>query len=274
MLREQASLINQAHKLLDIGLTTAAFVGSYFVKKSVLPVPWGGLSTGPNYYIVLLQVMIIWYLVFNAFGLYRPFRRQAYGQIFVGILKVVSVSMLILLLLLYTFKMTDVSRLMLGLFFLFDILLLALSKGLVFRLLVHYRSKGYNFRNLLVVGSRERAKDVLQTIGDRLDAGYRVIGCLENDAQLVGKRVKNEIQVIGAMKDLKSVLGREVVDELIFAMPLGQIPEVKRYIELAEEMGCGGAHCARLALKGPGKAGRPDQHPFRRFSGHRDIEPG
>ena len=71
MLKQQAKLLTQAHKLLDIGLTAAAFVGAYFVKKYLLPAHLGGLSTGPNYYSVLLMVIIVWYVVFETAGLYK-----------------------------------------------------------------------------------------------------------------------------------------------------------------------------------------------------------
>ena len=237
MLREQAALLTRLHKLLDIGLTASAFVSAYWIKKYLLPAQWGGLSTGPNYYIVLLLVIIVWYLVFSAAGLYTSYRRRGYGRIFFDMAKAVSTSMLILLVLLYALKIHDVSRLMLGIFYLLNIAMLAAGKGLVYRLLAHYRKRGYNFRNLLIVGSHERAGEILQAVGKRLGAGYRVIGCLEIDPQLVGRTVRSGCPVIGTLDDLKPVMEREAVDELIFAMPLRKIPEFRRYMALAEEIG-------------------------------------
>jgi len=237
MLREQAKVLEIAHKFLDIVLTAVAFVGAYWIKRNLLPAQWGGLSTGPNYYIVLLLVVIVWYLVFSAAGLYASYRRRDYSRIFFDMAKAVSTSMLVLLVLLYALKIQDVSRLMLGIFYLLDLLLLAASKGLVYRLLAYYRGRGYNFRNLLIVGSREQASKVLQAIGKRLGAGYRVIGCLEIEPQLVGQTVKSGCPVIGTLDDLKPVLERETVDELVFAMPLRKIPEIKRHVGLAQEMG-------------------------------------
>jgi len=62
MLREKSALIIRAHELLDIGLTAAAFIRAYFIKRLLLPVPFQGFATAPNYYIALLAIVIVWHL--------------------------------------------------------------------------------------------------------------------------------------------------------------------------------------------------------------------
>lgn len=237
MLRERAKLITQAHKVLDICLTASAFIAAYFIKLHLLPVSFRGLTTGPNYYIILLMIIIIWYVSFGLFDLYTSYRKQSFGEIFRNMLKAVSTGMLVMILCMYIFKMTDVSRIMLGIFFLLNIGFLAVSKGFVYVVLVRYRQKGFNFRNILIVGSRQRAVDVIDAIGDRLGSGYSVLGCLEIDEAEIGKKVKNGIQVIGTVDHLEKILWDQVVDELIFAMPLNKIEDADKYIALAEEVG-------------------------------------
>lgn len=237
MLRERAKLITRAHKVLDICLTASAFIAAYFIKRLLLPEPFRGLSIAPNYYIVLLMVIIIWYVAFSSFDLYASYRKQTFGEIFRNMLKAVSTGMLVMILCMYIFKMTDVSRIMLGVFFLLNIGLLAVSKGIAYVILARYRQKGFNFRNILIVGSRQRAVDVIDVIGDRLGSGYSVLGCLEIDEAEIGKKVKNGIQVIGTVDHLEKILWDQVVDELIFAMPLKKIEDADKYIALAEEVG-------------------------------------
>ena len=50
MLKENSALVVRGHRVLDLCLTVAAFVGAYFIKKDVLPLPFRGLLTDPNYY--------------------------------------------------------------------------------------------------------------------------------------------------------------------------------------------------------------------------------
>ena len=237
MLRERAKLIVQAHKVLDVCLTGAAFIAAYFIKLYLLPAPFRGLTIAPNYYIVLLMIIIIWYVTFALFDLYASYRKQTLDQILWNMVKAVTIGMLVMFLCMYIFKMVDVSRIMMGIFFLLNIVLLTLSKGTAYRILTHYRQKGFNFRNVLIVGSRERAKDVINAIGDQLGSGFRVLGCLELDKEETGQKVGNGIEVIGTVDDLGKILWEEVVDELIFAMPLKMIQKVDKYISVAEDMG-------------------------------------
>jgi len=129
MLRERTELIAQAHKVLDILLTAASFTGAYFIKRYILPEPFSGLTTAPNYYIVLLMIVIIWYATFSAFKLYASYRKQTLDQILRNMIKAVFTGMLVIILSMYIFKITNVSRIMMGIFFILNIGLLAISKG-------------------------------------------------------------------------------------------------------------------------------------------------
>ena len=151
--------------------------------------------------------------------------------------KGVFVSFLLLSFLMYFFKITDVSRIMMGIFLLFNVILLGLSKGLAYRMLTRFRAKGVNFRNILIIGSREGAKEVIDAIGDRLEAGYRILGCLEIDGNKVGEKVKNGVKVIDTVESMEKILLKDVVDELIFAMPLHMIKDVEKYMSVAEDVG-------------------------------------
>ena len=237
MLREHNKLMVQAHRLLDICLTAAAFIGAYFVKNHLLPAPFRGLIVGPGYHVVLLMIIIIWYVTFGLFDLYASYRRETLSHVLFKMVKAVSTGMLVLILCMYIFRIKDVSRMMMGLFFLLDIGLLALSKGLVYTVLSRYRQKGFNFRNILIIGSRQRAMDVIDAVGDRLGAGYKILGCLDVDKDKIGTHVKNGIRVIGTISHLEKILVQEVVDELILAMPLKKIENADCYIALAEEIG-------------------------------------
>jgi exopolysaccharide biosynthesis polyprenyl glycosylphosphotransferase len=237
MLREHSKLIVQAHRVLDIGLTAVAFIAAYFIKLHLLPPPFRGLATAPNYYIVLLMIIIIWYVSFGLFGMYSSYRGQSFGQIFWNMVKAVLTGMLVLTLCMYVLKIRDVSRIMMGTFLLLDIGLLSLSKGIAYKILADYRRKGYNFRNIVIIGSRQRARDVVDAIGDHLGSGYKVVGCLEVDASNIGKKVENSIEVIGTVDELEQVFREQVVDELVFAMPLEKMRNANKYFALAEEIG-------------------------------------
>jgi len=259
VLREQRKLVTNAHKVLDICLTVGAFVAAYYIKRLLLPDSLRGLKIAPNYYLVLLMIVIIWYLTLGSFRVYASYRRTTYPEIFWNMLKAVATGMGILFVIMYLFKIEDVSRILLGIFFLLNIGLLALSKGIAYRALNKYRKKGFNFRNVVIIGSLARARDVIDGISDHLGAGFRILGCLEIDPDKIGSSVKRGIRVIERVDSFKKVLNEQVVDEVIFAMPLKKIPSADQHIALAEEMGVSvriipdwQIHCLMYQ---PGKAG-------------------
>ncbi len=96
MFREQNQLIERIHRLLDIFLTAAAFGAAYFIKRDLLPEPFRGLITAPNYHIVLLLIIIIWYVIFKLFGFYTSFRGQRFRKIFWNMVKAVFISFMLL----------------------------------------------------------------------------------------------------------------------------------------------------------------------------------
>lgn len=237
MLREHARLIVRLHRLLDVLLAAGAFVSAYFIKLYCLPQELRGLITAPNYYIVLLLVIIIWYPVFSIHGVYQSFRTQKLNRIHWNTFKALSCGILILVMAMYAFKITDVSRIMLGIFYGLNLAFLWTSKTIIYQVLKRFRSRGYNFRNVLIVGSGRGAEDIIDAIGDRLGAGYRIIGCLERNETHIGMKVKNGVKVIGTYNALEHLLMEEVVDELIFATSLKNVPDVRKHIDLAEKTG-------------------------------------
>ena len=132
-------LIIQSHQFFDICLTAGSFILAYFIKKYLLPESFRGLSVGPNYYIILLMIIIIWYIAFNLFNLYASYRKQPIAQILWGMIKSVSTAILFMILIMYIIKMTDVSRIMMGIFFLLNIGFLTLSKIIIYKILSSHK---------------------------------------------------------------------------------------------------------------------------------------
>src|SRR6185295_3025364 len=78
---------------------------------------------------------------------------------------------------------------------------------------------------ILVVGSGANAIEVAREVMERKDAGYRVVGFVDNDPELVGKSLINP-RVLGLAADLDNIVRRENVDRIVVAMGerRGQFP--------------------------------------------------
>lgn len=237
MLREKNQVIVRMHLVLDVAISVAAFIGAYFSKKYLLTGCFGGLSTEPNYYYLLFLVMILWSISFLALGFYDSYRRRTLFQILFNVVQAVGFSLLAFGSVMYLLDIPNVSRGMMVLFGVLNVVMLWVSKTLVFFTLRRIREKGYNIRSVLVVGCRERARDVIKPILSQKWTGYRVQGCLDVDESSLGDEVVEGVRVIGSIHKLEGILKQNIVDELVFAMPMKLIPNASRYLSMAEEMG-------------------------------------
>jgi exopolysaccharide biosynthesis polyprenyl glycosylphosphotransferase len=237
MLKEHASLTLEMQKFIDITITGFSFIAAYFIKRNLMPGDLSNLSTDPNYYIVLLLIVIAWYISFKWMGMYMSFRQQAFWQFFVVILKSCFMGMVLVSVAMYLTRIQGVSRLLMGIFFMLDICLLTLFKYIIFKTLEKIRTDGFNTRNILIVGSEDRACQVIEAVEKFKATGYRVLGCFELEEESLGKTVYGDHKVIGLIRDLEAYLRNNIVDELIFAIPLKKIKDGDRYMILAESMG-------------------------------------
>jgi FlaA1/EpsC-like NDP-sugar epimerase len=221
---------------MDTLLIAGCFVLSYFLKKYYLPGELRGLAQEPSYYAVLLMVIIIWYISFNAVWAYQDPRRHNLVTLLWDVLKANGLAILILSFVLYATKM-EVSRLLIGIF-----IVLALGATAGFRAVMRmvarrYDSNEQNATNVVIVGSRARAEDVISGIENHFQNNVRILGCFDPDPERAGVAVRGRYPVLGTMEDLGPFLQQNVVDELIVAMPIKKIPSGDRCLAVAEEMG-------------------------------------
>ncbi|MFN2358641.1 MAG: sugar transferase [Desulfotignum sp.] len=237
MLKEYASLTLEMQKILDIAITGFCFVAAYFIKRHLPGDTLSGLSTDPNYYIILLLIIICWYVSFKWMGMYMSFRQQPFWQFFVVIVKSCLMGMVLVSLAMYLMHIKGVSRLLMGIFLVLNIGLLTLFKYIVYKALAKVRESGRNTRNILIVGSRHRARQFIAAVEQHKSTGYRILGCFEVAQECLGKTVVNDHKVIGLVRDLESYLRTNIVDELVFATSLKNVEKGDRYMALAESMG-------------------------------------
>ncbi|HEX8455687.1 MAG TPA: TIGR03013 family XrtA/PEP-CTERM system glycosyltransferase [Pyrinomonadaceae bacterium] len=78
---------------------------------------------------------------------------------------------------------------------------------------------------ILIVGSGTAAVEIAREVLDRRDAGYRIVGFVDNDPSLVGKSIINP-RVIGVTTDMAEIVRRENIDRIIVAQGerRGQFP--------------------------------------------------
>jgi exopolysaccharide biosynthesis polyprenyl glycosylphosphotransferase len=217
-------------------LTAGCFVLAYFLKKHHLPEPLRGLTQEPSYYVILLLVIIIWYLSLNTIWAYKDPRKSGAATQIWDVIRANGLALLILSFVLYATKM-PVSRLMIGIFFVLDVAALSIFRVVAAMAVKKMDTSDLSATNVVIVGSRERAMDVVRGIENHYRNNVHILGCFDPDSERVGMLVGGKYPVRGTMDALEPFLRENVVDELIVAMPIKKIPSGDRCLATAEEMG-------------------------------------
>ncbi len=229
-------VIIQCMRATDTLLTAGCFILSYFLKKQYLSGSYQGLSQEPSYYVVLLLVIIMWYISLNAVWAYKDPRRQGLFSQLWDIVKANVVGLLMLALVLYATKM-PVSRLLVGIFCVLDVTALAVFRSVVMLMAKKIDTSELNATNVVIVGSRTRAMNVVTAIENHYQNNLHILGCFDPDPKQVGLQVGGKYPVLGTIEGLTPFLQENVVDELIVAMPIKKIPSGDQCLATAEEMG-------------------------------------
>ena len=106
---------------------------------------------------------------------------------------------------------------------------LALTLMVGWRVTIHWFLGHPDFgERILIVGSGNLAVEVAREVLNRPDAGYRIIGFVGTDADLLGKSLINP-RVIGMTEQLDEIVKRDKVDRIVVAMGerRGQLPTNK-----------------------------------------------
>ncbi|HYH87500.1 MAG TPA: TIGR03013 family XrtA/PEP-CTERM system glycosyltransferase [Pyrinomonadaceae bacterium] len=103
---------------------------------------------------------------------------------------------------------------------------LALALMVVWRVAAHWLLGHPNVgEKILIVGSGASAIEVAREVLERRDAGYRIVGFVDNQPELIGQSIINP-RVIGLTEDLHAVVRREGINRIVVSLGerRGQFP--------------------------------------------------
>lgn len=234
-MREGNRIWRVVHLGVDAGLTAAAFVLAYFAKKYW---SFGGLSVRPNYYFLLLLAVVVLTFSYQFYGFYTPaFRFLRPVQVLTKVVKAVVAGFACYLLALYLIHQQDISRLMMFLFVGMTIAFLFTARIVLARIKAFQGSRDAYQKKILIVGSRERARELVAVLQQRALPEYHLLGCLETDKNRLNQELAPGVRVIGLVSEMRDILLGKAVDEVIYAMPLDQVRDIRAHIAFAERLG-------------------------------------
>jgi exopolysaccharide biosynthesis polyprenyl glycosylphosphotransferase len=238
MLKEQAKLFTKIAVAADAVAIVVAFFAAYHFRNAS-----GGLAYIGFYTWILFIVLPLWSYLFFRFHLYSSLRIRTIPSIFVDVLKVHVIGGLLTSSVIYLLEPRGFSRGFFLYFIITSLMLVIFEKLLLKAFLSYIRRKGYNYRNILIVGCNERALDLTRLIEKQAKWGLRIVGFL----QLSGEDsciYLNGYECLGRLDELVEVCKKITIDEVVFCVPLTDLPNVEDHVRDMEKMGI----TARMAL--------------------------
>ena len=159
MIRKHQTLLNAANFLLDVALIFIAYLLAVWVRLGILAkAPFKMMELlEPHYLLAALAYACALGIVYVMLRLYGSFRFSHGWQEMMTLAVANGIGSLAIGSVLFLFRVTDFSRLVIALFYLFSTGFVIGKRVILRAILEHYRSLGYNYRTLLVVGASEHA---------------------------------------------------------------------------------------------------------------------
>ena len=184
---------------------------------------------------LLLLIFPLWHLLLERAELNSP-TRISWRVVVARTVRVQVLGLATLSLLIFAFKLQAVSRLVIFGFCLLSVPVSLASRWLLLSAWEAHRSHIYNIARILVIGSRERAREFIRQAHRVSEGCYQVVGCLDPEASEASEDVEG-VAVLGSTAILRSYLFAHPVDIVVFAMPLERVPRARSLVEAALELG-------------------------------------
>lgn len=185
--------------------------------------------------LMLVFIVPVYLLLYQAFTLYTPMRMQGRRLVLANIVKANSLGLLILMFTFYMIDESDFSRSTYIMFYVINIVLQWCARMLIFALLRNMREKGLNQKQMICVGYSRAAEEYIDRVLANPQWGYVIRGILDDNVP-AGTEYKG-IKVLGRIANLNIILPENRLDEIAITLGLSEYYRLEEIVALCEKSG-------------------------------------
>ncbi len=214
MLKRHSEFLKSLLFLFDLALICLCWLLAYDIRIAGFPAPVtkGVPPLGP-YLGMLIPVVLVWGVAFQAFDLYRPRRMGSHLAEIVDIAKANTMAVLVLVAVSFFLRQYQFSRLVFVNFWLLNMVALTGSRILFREGLRFMRRRGFNQRYALIVGEGKVGQRLGESLAEHPEFGLTIRGYLARSGDKVGQPLPGGA-VIGTYDELPNVVQRGI--DLVF----------------------------------------------------------
>lgn len=237
MLKQYPELLRKVALLADLVTTVLSFILAYYFRLLLLAIyPFGERPALANYRLLLAIIVVIWAVLFTLQGRYVGLRYTSLWTQWQVAARIVGSGGLLLLIVLFLLKLPLFPRSLFVLFLLINLLGLGLEKMLLHWFLHWLRRCGHDRKTVLVVGGSKRACQFIEATQQHAGWGLDIVGFVDESPERLAEEFDGG-RFLGTVEDMVAILHRHPVDEVIVALPVQAIQEIRRTLALCREEG-------------------------------------
>jgi len=204
-----------AEVLIDCVLIALSFTVAFAIRFDGLPSAYMGIIAQSLPILIPIKLVVFFY-----FGLYRGLWRYIGIQDLMNIVKAVTVSTILsVVVMTMFFRFEGYSRAV----FLIDWMVLLLSVSgvrLAIRVIKEFLESWVQAsgKRLLIMGAGDAGEIALREIRNNTSLGYLPVGFIDDNQEKIGKRIHG-VQILGTRQDLPDLVQKHHIEEILVAIP-------------------------------------------------------
>lgn len=216
---------------VDVALTYIAYVLAIDLRFDVMNGIVSISMDSPVFRTVALCYALAVVLIYVCCRIYKPLRTKPMGRIAGTILLVNALCVLGLMAVLFTFKLMDVSRGTLILFWVISSFFVIVKLLLIDRYRKSHRNNEKYLRHVIVVGNGKNAANYISDVSKRPDLGIKVEGYVSSSTEpALGKK-------LGGYEDIGAILEQKYYDGMVLALEPEEISFMPLMLRAADKEG-------------------------------------
>lgn len=219
MIKQNQKYLNRISAAIDFVLVFLSYLFSAWFRLRVLH--GSGENKGLSRPMILASLFYAMCLVIFLviLGFYRQTRIRKLSRKLRTLFVATTASIFVVTAVIFVFKIEDVSRGIIAIFYGLTLFLLGLKQIVTRMVLNQIRKSGYNIKHEVIVGSGRLAKQYREDLSNEPELGIQIDQMVDDDA------------------DLESILGGSSVDEVVIALEPERYGNITKVIAACEKCG-------------------------------------
>ena len=237
MLKKHGQLFLTIAIFFDSIVISFSWLAAFYIhfRTSFGPPPRHATPDIEIYLLALIPVWIVFMSIIRMCRLYQPQRGKPISGKLFNIIKVTSLSVLILTAITFFYREESFSRFVAVYFFCLATILMVVSHFLIHIVMKKIRSLGFNIRQVLIAGTGDLAESVAEKIYLHSEYGFNIIGFLTAHPEEINSEIRG-VRIIGTFSEVSAVINKHGIDQLFIALPLNAHDEMVGVLDsLGEE---------------------------------------